>query len=157
MPISMKGHKLSWIKERILEAKLKYDIKTVFIDHLHFVIDLTSDHPSLEIGSIIRQLKTMCLEMNVTVFLIAHTSMPKNNKIPTLADIRDSSFIAQEADMVLAVHRMVREGSKEYGDESWIKVLKNRRVGKINNKTKVLYRDKRFYDFQDFLDQNHTV
>ena len=82
LPKELKKSTLDWIEERILEAKIKYDIRVVMIDHLHFLFDfIQTRHPSLEIGTIVRTLKTLAIKYNLVIFLIAHTSMPKGRKI----------------------------------------------------------------------------
>ena len=104
LPKELKGSAMHWIEERILEAIMKYRIKVVMIDHLHFLIDLAQiRHPSLEIGTIVRSLKSMALRYKITLFLIAHTSMPRGDQPPGLENIRDSSFITQEAEATLAI------------------------------------------------------
>jgi len=153
LPRQMKERALNWIEDRILEAKVKYETRIVIIDHLHFLIDLIRmGHPSLEIGTIVRSLKQLAMKYNIVVFLIAHTSMPKGDKPPELEDIRDSSFITQEADAVLVIKRIKLKKSEDegassmYGNDAWISILKHRRMGTIGKKVKVLYKDKRFYE-----------
>ena len=147
LPRQTKERALEWIEDRIIEAKVKYEIKVVMIDHLHFLVDLIKmKHPSLEIGTIVRSLKGLAMKHNIVIFLIAHTSMPKSKDSPGLEDIRDSSFVTQEADAVLVVHRILPKGKSIYGNESWITILKHRRMGTIGRRVKVLYKDKLFYE-----------
>jgi len=159
MPLSMTGHALPWIRERIIEAKLKYGVSIAFIDHLHFVLDISSNNPSMEIGSIMRQFKRMAIDLNVVIFMISHTKQPSEDRAPCLADLRDSSFIGQESDAVFAVHRMMTEGTRDYNDESIIKILKHRRTGQINKKVRMMYRDKRFFEIEQQLDEapEHSI
>jgi len=51
--------------------------------------------------------------------------------VPELADKRDSSFIAQEADIVIMIKRIV-EGN-QMTNESIVGVQKNRRTGKTGH------------------------
>ena len=108
VPLELKAGDVGWIRSKVFEARTKYNCRAVFIDHLHFVIDMARvKNPSLEIGSIVRQLKRMAIELGVVVFLIAHIG--KENKatphITTEGDIRDSSFVPQEADSTIMVSR----------------------------------------------------
>ena len=149
LPRILKEKAIDWIEDRIIEAKTKYEIRVVMIDHLHFLVDLIKmKQPSLEIGTIVRSLKLLALKHNITLFLVAHTSMPRQEAGPGLADIRDSSFITQEADSVIAIHRK-KSGKTDkslYGNESLITILKSRRTGAMGRKINVLYTNKRFQE-----------
>jgi archaellum biogenesis ATPase FlaH len=52
VPRTLRTNSLDWISERTREAKLKYDIDFVFIDHLHYLIDMHHSQMSLEIGNV---------------------------------------------------------------------------------------------------------
>src|SRR3990167_7347576 len=90
LPQELKGRILPWLESRIWEAKLKYDIKVVFIDHLHFLVDLAKlRNPSLEIGAIVRGIKRIAIAHNIAIFLIAHLTKVKFDQQPTVDTIRD--------------------------------------------------------------------
>jgi len=147
LPMELKGSAIDWLEERILEAKIKFDIRIVMIDHLHFLLDLArANHPSIEIGNVMRELKLMALRHNIVIFLVAHTSMPKGNKAPDLNIIRDSSFITQESDSVMVIQRNKKKGTGVYSNESYLTILKHRRMGTMGAKVKLLYKDKQFYE-----------
>lgn len=150
LPQELKGSALSWIEDRILESKIKFETRIVFIDHLHFLIDLArSGHPSLEIGTIVRSLKLLAIKYNIVIFLIAHTSMPKADVAPNIGSLRDSSFITQEADSVMVIQRK-RLDSGTYGSESFLYILKHRREGIMGKKISLFYKD------SDFLEVNYS-
>lgn len=153
LPKELKESTMKWIEEKILEAKIKYDIRVVMIDHLHFLLDFVrSKYPSLEIGTIVRSLKSLAMKHNIVIFLIAHTSMPKGKKSPGLEDIRDSSFITQEADSAMVIQRILPKGTKIYGNDAWLTVLKHRRMGTIGRGVKLFYKDKQFYELSDQME-----
>ncbi len=152
LPLELKGKALGWIEDRIIEGKIKYNVRAVFIDHLHFVIDIATKHPSLEIGQVIRKLKTIAIKQNVVIFLIAHTSMPRGDSTPKLGDIRDSSFITQEADAAFVIQRLRIPKSQFYGTESRITILKHRRMGTIGRGIKITYRNKQFFEKTSLAD-----
>lgn len=106
-PLELKVMDVEWLQDRIEEAKLKYECRVVVLDHLHFLVDMaTKQNMSLNIGAFMRRLKTIALGLNVAIILIAHQGQPSDkNSEPSLENIRDSSFIAQEADNVLIVSR----------------------------------------------------
>lgn len=133
MPAKLKGNSLQWLNQRIYEARLKYGIQCVFVDHLHFLIDLSRNNHnmSLEIGSIVRGLKKIALFHNIVFFLVAHTTKVKTEIELGLDHIRDSSFISQEADTVLMLWRVKEE------NEAILKIGKNRKNGIINKKIRL--------------------
>ncbi len=126
LPVMLKDNTLDWIEQRIWEAKLKYDCRIVFIDHLHFLLELRGRaNPSFEIGYIVRGLKTIAKKFNIVVFLVAHVTKTKQGDELDIHDIRDSGFIACESDSVLMVWRTASENG------AILKVAKNRKEGTI--------------------------
>lgn len=69
MPAKMKANSLEWLRHRILEGLTKYGVKMAFIDHLHYLFDLARmRNTSIEIGQVIRTLKMLAVELNITIF-----------------------------------------------------------------------------------------
>lgn len=105
-PQRLKAHAMPWVEERIEEAFLKYHIRIIFIDHLHYLFDLARTRtPSIEIGQIIRRLKTLAVNGGFIIFLLCHTTKGKGDDELTYESIRDSSFVSQESDSVLMIKR----------------------------------------------------
>jgi len=128
LPMSNKPYDLNWFVERVKEAILKYEVKVIMIDHLHYILDLfQSRNASLDIGNLLRNLKILAVENELVIFLVAHTKQPKDFSEPDMGSIRDSSFIVQESDKVLAVHRI--KGSVE--GRSKVIILKDRDHGNV--------------------------
>ena len=142
---------LSWMRQRILEAQAKYNAKVVFIDHLHYLSEMqglnTQEKTSLLIGDIMRKVKKMANDLEIAIFLIAHLKSEAGGqaqitKCYTKDDIRDSSFVKQEADTVMMIWRKRERGSPPGAqdiDVNWhysentaiLNFDKNRRTGKI--------------------------
>lgn len=151
LPATLKRKDLPWIEQRIWEGKIKYDTKAVFIDHLHFLFDLTQlRNPSLQIGTLIRHLKELAIKHNVLIFLICHLTKTKPERLPSIEDLRDSSFIAQESDCVLTIFRLADKGREEYSDQAKLTVQTHRRTGVMRKSTKLIFKDDSFHE----LDQN---
>lgn len=141
LPARITSKELTWIEDRTLEAILKYKVHAVFIDHLHRVVDLSKiQNTSLAIGSTVQSLKLMAVNYGIIVFLIAHTTKTKSDTELGLGDVRDSSLIEQESDVVLYTWR----SKKEY--HNFIKIAKNRPKGLIDKKFEVVLRDGRYYE-----------
>jgi replicative DNA helicase len=131
IPRKLKTNHLDWLRDRIEEAQIKYGIRAVFIDHLHFLCDMAKMRsPSLEIGAIMRRLVGITHDCDVAMFLIAHMTKIAPDKEPDAGDTRDSSFIEQECDNTLAVWR----SNEPRSTKAKIKVIHNRRNG-VRNET----------------------
>jgi len=138
-------NQLEWIEQRIIEAKVKHDVKAVFIDHIHQIFSLhrvKSGSVSLEIGDMVGKIKQMAIDHHLTVFLIAHTR--DNSERPTAEprkeEIRDSGLISRLADAIVLVWRIKNGDEKktsrptdlgENDNEAKVRVVKNRREGKL--------------------------
>lgn len=111
MPAKLKAHALDWVEERVNESFLKYRTRIVFIDHLHYLIDLARlKNPSIEIGQVIRRLKTLAVSGGFLIFLLAHTTKGASENNLSYESIRDSSFVSQESDCVLMIKRTPENG-----------------------------------------------
>ncbi len=91
VPDQLETMNFEWLKERCLEAKLKYGCKIVLIDHLHFMVDMdTRQNMSLNIGAFMRKLKhEIAKGMDMAVVLIAHQGQTKKDSDASVDGIRD--------------------------------------------------------------------
>lgn len=145
LPQTIEGNAMAWIESKIWESKIKYGVKAVFIDHLHFLFDLVQNgNVSLQIGMLMRQLKNLAMKHNIVIFLIAHLKKVKLEESPTLDDLRDSSFIGQESDSVIMIARKLEGG--EYKNEAKIYVQTHRRTGVMGKSLVVNFKDGLFYE-----------
>ena len=104
------------LRERVVEAQKQFGVDVVYVDHLHFLVSMEEagkGNVSFLIGSIVRSIKRMAVELNIFVVLIAHTKKIELTVAPDLNSLRDSSFLAQEADFVLMLWRQRLETSKK--------------------------------------------
>lgn len=145
-PQSMTGNTTEWIEKKVVEGKVKYNAQLFFIDHLHFIVPFSSDRLDTRIGQVMRSLKGIAKSHNVTIVLVAH--LKKTNMVitPTLEDLRDSSFIAQEADTVMMLWR--KSGKNEDGEmvisnKTILSVQANRRTGSTGN-VRLVFNDGKF-------------
>lgn len=151
VPMQLKPGNVNWVIRKCIEAKLKFNCKAIMIDHLHFIVDMNfKQNMSLNIGAVMRHLKhDIANNLNMMVFLIAHQEKVKDEE-PSIDNIRDSSFIGQEADNVIVVFRSfdpipqeVRQKAKKEKLElpksyeqgyATVKVEKARRAGTYRKK-----------------------
>lgn len=141
MPQTLVGNALNWIEQRIVEGIAKYGVKAVFVDHLHFLIDLAQkQNPSLQIGQIVRTLKLIALKYEIVIFLLCHVEKTKND-VPSINEIRDSGMIPAESDMVFVVWRIPDDEKKSEFNLSGVLIDKSRRTGAWRKKVKLIKED----------------
>lgn len=87
--------------------KVKPDLKVV-VDHLRLMRHDKSDNETHRLGAVTRILKEIAKEQNCHVMCLAQLSRDvekRDNKRPTLSDLRDSGEIEENADLVLMIYR----------------------------------------------------
>lgn len=125
---------VEWIEERVVEGIAKHNTKMVLIDHLGYIQDEKNPRENLayRVGEITRGLKGIAKKWNVIVVLLVHISQKDETKPPTMEDIKNSSDISQESDLVMTIWRKTTMKQKVIvrEDKSMLAVHKNRRTGK---------------------------
>ena len=135
LPARLRAHAMTWLEDRVMEAFEKYHTRIIFIDHLHYLFDLAQTrNPSIEIGQVIRRLKTLAVTQDFIIFLLCHTTKGKSEVNLSYESIRDSSFISQESDCVLMIKRMPDLGPTLAG----LSVEFHRRTGVIERMIKLV-------------------
>ena len=131
-----------WIIEQCYRFKAKYDGKIIFLDHLHYIIDMAiKDNMSLNIGALLRTLiAEVCEGLDMAIILVAHQTGIDSKTEPSIDTIRDSSFLKQEPANVIIVHRtpdpaINKEAGISYtGGYAMVKIDKSRRTGAYRQK-----------------------
>lgn len=123
-----------WLQEKIAEAKRNYGIKIVVIDHLGFLIPKhrleASGNYATYVGQVVRELKTLAKDEKIIIILPVHV---RKTDDPGMNDLKDSSSISQESDMVLILNRernLSDMSSEYYTDYVKIFSVKNRSTWK---------------------------
>lgn len=127
-----------WIEERIVEGIAKYDTKMCVIDHLGYIDDFGEDNKyvrenhAYRIEMVMKALKNIAKKWNVIVFLLVHISQSDEGKPPSLQDLKGSSSILQESDMVMMLWRKNEQKKKVrvYSNKTMLSILANRRTGR---------------------------
>lgn len=146
-PAKNTENNIQWLIERIIEAKVKHNVKMIFVDHLHqiFSVDkFNGKNLSLELGDIVAKIKQIAIEYNLVIWLIAHSTDHKetSTREPKMVDVRDSGMIIRLADIVMGVWRVPNSFNGEEGTvaeineddvRSKIRIWKNRRTGKLGH------------------------
>ena len=133
---------VAWVEKKIQEGKAKFGITTVFIDHLGFLLPKTSgilgkaamsaNYASF-LTQVMRDLKTIAIKEEVIIFLPVHMKkVDSRNRRSDVDDIKDSSGIGQESDLVFLIEREKDKdpNAKSYfTDKTIITLAKNRKTG----------------------------
>ena len=131
---------VSWVEAKIKEGKEKFGIKSVFIDHLGFLLpkttgilgqNLSSNYASF-LTQVMRDLKTIAIKEEVIIFLPVHMKKVESHRQSDINDIKDTSGVGQESDLVFLIERE-REKDKDaksyFTDVTKITLAKNRKTG----------------------------
>lgn len=140
-PMHLEIQDLPWMEKRIKEAIYKYGIGVVFIDHLHFLWDMSkSRNTSLEIGFVVRKLKKMAIDNNIIIFLLCHMKKLDKTSEPDDSDVRDSSLVSSESDSGIIIWRPspTRYDEELADNEATVKIPYSRRTGVLDKKFKLV-------------------
>lgn len=124
---------LGWIESKIIEAKVKFQTKVVFIDQLDFIVpqDNVGDRHDLKIAQTMRELHDMAVRHDVAIFLICHLNQIEPDVKPTTRNLRGSTSIWGEADNCIFLWRECRRenGSIIYSNNVEVSLQANREDG----------------------------
>ena len=93
---------------RALARRMKhqFNVAIVFVDYLTLI---TAENRELarheQIAEISRSLKALARELDIPVVALSQVRRESEGKMPTLADLRESGSIEQDADVVIFLHR----------------------------------------------------
>ena len=130
---------LNWkmIDPLMQKAKDEMNVDLVVIDHLHY-FTRELENVAEDIGRITKEFKKNAIRYKVPVMLISHVRKTGSKNEASMEDLRGSSYVAQDADIVLMVGR--RDNDTEH---LHVKIEKNRNRGyNSDNDTAVLFVDK---------------
>ena len=143
MPFKHTTGNIGWVEKKIREAKEKFGIKLVVIDHMGFLEQRKStggggENYSIQLTKIARELKSMAIKEEVAIVVPVHVrKRPGGEKKSVnnldIEDIAHSSGIYQEADLVFLLKReetLDEDANDLFTDYSLISLAKNRRGSK---------------------------
>ena len=105
------GLNISEIRTKTRRLNYKQKVDLIVVDYLQLMSGLSgrySDNRVQEISEISRGLKLLAKELDIPVIALSQLSRQtesRENKHPTLADLRDSGAIEQDADVVAFLYR----------------------------------------------------
>jgi replicative DNA helicase len=118
--------------------KFQHNVQIIFIDYITLVaaenVELARHE---QIAEISRSLKALARELDIPVVALSQVKRETEGKKPTLADLRESGSIEQDADVVLFLHRERQidrgadESTSEYVTDVIIAKQRNGPVGML--------------------------
>ncbi|TXH33868.1 MAG: replicative DNA helicase [Burkholderiaceae bacterium] len=120
---------VAYVRAKARRIQRSHGLGLLVIDYLGLMRG-TGDNRAQEVGSISRGLKALAKELKVPVVALAQLNRASEGRLdrrPTLADLRDSGEIEQDADIVAMLHResMHRE-APEWEGLAQLLIRKNR-------------------------------
>lgn len=123
-------HIYDYPNARLLDIKLKArnmyrreKIEVLFVDYLGLIRTDLNIQRWEEVGHITSELKALARELRIPIVVCAQVNRDAEGKAPTLANLRESGNIEQDADVVMFLHR------KRDSQESELIIAKNRNGG----------------------------
>lgn len=147
------------LRAKCRRLQQKYGIQMVFLDYLQLMGSVNDGNRTRnreqELAIISRQLKEMSKELNIPVLAMAQFNRKVDDRpmqIPLLSDLRESGSIEQDADMVIAIHRLEAcgieqddHGNSTHG-QATLRILKHRAGEKKNIEICFEARYMKFFD-----------
>jgi replicative DNA helicase len=116
--IDMPNMKLLDLRTMARRLRAEKNIQIVFVDYLTLITHENADLPRWEqIASISRSLKALARELKIPVVALSQLKREAEGKQPSLADLRESGSIEQDADVIFFLHRD-REMDRKREDRS---------------------------------------
>lgn len=114
----------------IRNYKEKYQITAVFIDYLQLIKSVDKRNREQEIAYISRRCKQIAKEYGVCVVALAQLNREADRIIPTMAHLRESGAIEQDADTVLFPYRPDKDNRNRGETENAQLIIEKCRNGK---------------------------
>jgi replicative DNA helicase len=102
------GSNIMEVRTKARRLQAEHDIGLVVVDYLQLMEGRNQENRVQEVSEISRALKLLARELNVPVLALSQLSRGVENrpdKVPQLADLRESGSIEQDADVVMFIYR----------------------------------------------------
>lgn len=119
--------------KEIEEALHEDEFDCVFIDHLHFTRMEGAKSMGETINEMVLSLQMIARRRNIPIIAICHlrkSSVSRDGNMPTLADLKDTSALAQIPSVVMLIYRPKSESEKDsYLSKSGLIIIAKNRFG----------------------------
>ena len=116
--VDMPNMKLLDLRAQARKMRSQQQVQIIFIDYLGLIGHENGSMPRYEqISEISRSLKSLARELHIPVVVLCQLNRDAQWEVPTLANLRDSGSIEQDADLVLFLNREPPKKSNKDKDE----------------------------------------
>jgi replicative DNA helicase len=102
------GGNIMEIRTKARRLQAEQNLGLIVVDYLQLMAGRNTDNRVQEVSEISRSLKVLARELNVPIIALSQLSRGVENrpdKVPQLADLRESGSIEQDADVVMFIYR----------------------------------------------------
>jgi replicative DNA helicase len=106
------------LRSQARKLRAQQNVEIIFIDYLGLIGHESGALPRYEqISEISRSLKSLARELRIPLVVLCQLNRDAQFEVPTLANLRDSGSIEQDADLVLFLHREQAKKKKDKDEE----------------------------------------
>jgi len=121
--IDMPNMKLSGLRSQARKLRSQHKVEIIFVDYLGLISSENSRAQRFEqIQEISKSLKSLARELKIPIVVLCQLNRDAQFEVPTLANLRDSGSIEQDADLVLFLNRP-QPPKKKYEEEKPVSAL----------------------------------
>jgi len=116
--VDMPNMKLMDLRSQARKLRSQQQVEIIFVDYLGLIGHESTWLPRFEqISEISRSLKSLARELHIPIVVLCQLNRDAQFETPTLANLRDSGSIEQDADLVLFLNREASKKKKNDKEE----------------------------------------
>jgi replicative DNA helicase len=116
--VDMPNMRLLDLRAQARKLRTQQEVEIIFIDYLGLIGHENNSLPRYEqISEISRSLKSLARELHIPIVVLCQLNRDAQWEVPTLANLRDSGSIEQDADLVLFLNREQSKKKKNEREE----------------------------------------
>jgi len=124
------GSDINYLKATTRKFVKIHNVSTIYVDYIQLMVERT-DNMTMALGNVSRELKILATKLGIQFIVLSQLNRNvegREDKRPTLADLRQSGNLEEDADMVAILFRtdMYRDGEKPKTVPLEFNVKKNR-------------------------------
>jgi len=157
LPKHLRNRTSQWLEERVMEAKIKYNINVVVIDPYNKLVNYEQrQSPTVQASAIVGNLKDICTTHNIIMFVISHASRMAEGTALNENMFRDTHILPSESDRSWIIDRVVDKQTKQFTNETKVIISLDRWEGSAMGKIVTFeYKDGLLYE-KDLLGEPET-